>query len=72
MVLAAYSIVTAVQCSIPVMIGSLFSNYTSRESNGLIAGSNSDISVLSRALFSELFHSTKQGDFCMRTMVGKQ
>ena len=54
------------------MIG-LFCNYTSRESHEPMSMvKNSDVSTLSRALFSELIiYNTRQGDFCTRTMEVK-
>ena len=53
------------------MIG-LFCNYTSRESHEPMSMvKNSDVSTLSRALFSELIiYNTRQGDFYTHTMAG--
>ena len=47
-------------------------NYTSRESHGPMSMvKNSDISTLSRALFSELIiYNTRQGHIYMPTMAG--
>ena len=54
------------------MIG-LFCNYTSQESHGPMSiVQTSDVSTLSRALFSELIIcNTRQGDFYMHTLAGK-